>query len=59
MEEGIGSFVTVKNVGRGEAVFRSVTGVILIIIALFISGAFRWALGLIGVIVILTALFGY
>jgi len=59
MEEKMGSIVQVKNVGRGEAIFRSVIGIILIIIAIFTSGAFRWILGLIGVVTILTAVFGY
>jgi predicted phage tail protein len=51
--------VKVKNVGKGEGIFRLITGVILIILAFFISGVFRWILGLIGVVVILTAIFGY
>jgi hypothetical protein len=59
MEEKMGSFVKAKNVGRGEVIFRSVIGIILIVIAIFISGAFRWILGLIGVVTILTAIFGY
>jgi hypothetical protein len=33
--------------------------VILIILAFFISGVFRWIAGLVGIGVILTALFGY
>ena len=49
----------VKNIGKGERVFRLIIGVILIIVAFFISGVFRWILGLVGVIVILTAIFGY
>ena len=53
------SAVKVKNVGKGEAIFRLIVGVILIILAFFISGIFRWILGLVGVVVILTALFGY
>jgi len=51
--------VKVKNVGKGEGVFRLITGVILIILAFFISGTLRWILGLVGVVVILTAIFGY
>jgi hypothetical protein len=53
------SAMKVKNVGKGEGAFRSVIGVILIIVAFFISGVFRWIVGLVGVVVILTALFGY
>jgi len=49
----------VKNITKGEGVFRSIIGVVLIIAALFISGAFRWILGLVGVVVILTAIVGY
>jgi hypothetical protein len=51
--------VKVKNVGKGEGVFRLIIGVILIILAFFISGVSRWILGLVGVVVILTAIFGY
>jgi hypothetical protein len=53
------SVAKVKNVGKGEAIFRFFTGVILIILAFFISGVIRWVIGLVGVGVILTALFGY
>jgi predicted phage tail protein len=49
----------VKNVSKGEGIFRLIIGVILIILAFFISGVFRWISGLIGVVVILTAIFGY
>ncbi len=55
----MGTGAKTKNVGRGEAIFRSVIGVILIILTFLISGVFRWVLGLVGVVVILTALFGY
>jgi predicted phage tail protein len=48
-----------KNVGRGEGIFRLIFGAILIILAFFITGVFRWVLGLVGVVVILTAIFGY
>jgi hypothetical protein len=48
-----------KNVARGETIFRYVLGVILIISAISTSGLLRWILGLIGVVVILTAIFGY
>jgi predicted phage tail protein len=51
--------VKVKNVGKGEGIFRLIIGVILIILAFFISGVFRWISGLIGVVLILTAIFGY
>jgi len=53
------SVAKVKNVEKGEAIFRFFTGVILIILAFFISGVFRWVIGLVGVVVIVTALFGY
>jgi len=51
--------VKVKNVGKGEGIFRLIIGAILIILAFFVSGVFQWILGLIGVVVILTAIFGY
>lgn len=53
------SAAKVKNVGKGEAIFRFFTGVILIILVFFISGVFRWVIGLLGAVIILTALFGY
>jgi predicted phage tail protein len=51
--------VKVKNVGKGEGIFRLITGAILITLAFFVSGVFQWILGLVGVVVILTAIFGY
>ena len=48
-----------KNVGRGEGIFRLILGVILTILAFFISGVFQWVLGLVGMVVILTAIFEY
>jgi len=58
-EEKMETFVKIKNVGRGEAAFRSVIGISLIILGFFISGVFRWGLGVIGVALILTSIFGY
>jgi len=51
--------VQVKNVGKGEGMFRIIIGAILIAIAFFTSGVFLWVLGLVGLVVILTAVFGY
>ncbi|NWG03874.1 MAG: DUF2892 domain-containing protein [Syntrophaceae bacterium] len=48
-----------KNVGKGEGIFRLIIGIIFIIPVFFISGGIRWILGLAGVAVILTAIFGY
>ena len=48
-----------KNVEKGEGIFRLIAGIVLIISAFFISGIFRWILGPIGLVVILTAIFGY
>jgi hypothetical protein len=53
------SFVKIKNVGRGEGIFRSVIGIVLFILAFFITGGLRWILGIIGVAFILTSIFGY
>ncbi len=53
------STANTKNVGRAEAILRSIIGVILIIFAFFIEGILRWVVGLIGVVFILTAIFGY
>ena len=53
------SFVKIKNVGRGEGIFRSLIGIILIVSFFFVAGGFRWVLGVIGVALILTGIFGY
>jgi len=53
------SMVKTKNVGRAETILRSIIGIILIIFAFLIEGILRWVVGLIGVIFILTAIFGY
>ncbi len=53
------SITKVKNVKRGEAVFRIVLGVILIVIGFLVSGLTGLVLGLIGAAFILTAFFGY
>ena len=51
--------VKTKNVGRAEAILRSIIGIILIIFAFSIEGILRWVVGLIGVVFILTGIFGY
>jgi len=48
-----------KNVGKAEAILRSIIGIILLIFAFSIEGILRWIVGLIGVVFILTATFGY
>lgn len=53
------SVTKVKNVSRGEAVFRIVLGGALIVFAFVLSGVKGWILGLIGLALILTAFFGY
>jgi len=53
------SWAKIKNVGKKEGALRSVIGFILIIFAFLISGFFGWVLGAIGVLIILTAVFGY
>jgi len=55
----MGLVIRMMNVGRGERIFRFVVGVVLIALAFLVSGVSGWILGLIGVAVILTALFGY
>ena len=59
LKKEIGLMVRIKNVGRVETIFRSVIGIMLIVLAFLISGIFQWIVGLIGVVFILTALFGY
>jgi predicted phage tail protein len=53
------SLTKVKNVERGEAVFRIVLGAVLFVVAFFVSGLAGLILGLIGAAFILTAFFGY
>jgi predicted phage tail protein len=53
------SITKVKNVKRGESVFRIVLGVALIVIAFCASGITGLVLALIGVAFILTAFLGY
>lgn len=48
-----------RNVGRAEALSRSIMGVILIIFSFFIEGALRWVGGSLGLAFILTAIFRY
>jgi len=51
--------INTKNIGQIEAVLRAIIGVILIIFSYFIGGVLRWAVGLVGVLFILTAIFGH
>jgi len=51
--------VKTKNVKGAETILRFIIGIILIIVFFSIGGIFRWVFGLIGVVFILTAIFGY
>ncbi len=51
--------VKTKNVGRAEAVLRLLIGIIIVGFASSIEGVLHWAVGLVGVAFVLTALFGY
>jgi hypothetical protein len=55
----MGLVVRMMNVGRGERIFRFATGVVLIALAFLVSGVSGWILGLLGVAIIPTAIFGY
>jgi hypothetical protein len=55
----MGLLVRIVNVGREERIFRYIIGVILVFLAFFISGLFGWVLGIIGVLIVLTAIFRY
>ena len=55
----MGFLIRMTNVGKGERIFRLIIGVLSILLVFFISGIFRWIIGLIGVGFILTAIFGY
>jgi hypothetical protein len=58
-EDKMGLVVRMMNVGRGERIFRFIIGVFLIALAFLISGFTGLILGLIGVAIIPTAIFGY
>jgi hypothetical protein len=58
-EDKMGLMIRMMNVGRGERIFRFVIAVVLIALAFIISGILGWILGLIGVAIIPTAIFGY
>ena len=51
--------VKTKNVGKQESMVRSVLGSILIVLSFFISGIFWLGVGLIGAIIVVSALFKY
>jgi predicted phage tail protein len=48
-----------NNVGKQESIVRSILGSILIVLSFFISGIFWLGLGLIGVVIVVSALFKY
>jgi hypothetical protein len=48
-----------KNVSGIEAMIRFIMGLVLLIFSFFIEGISRWVVGLIGVLFVLTAMFGY
>jgi len=48
-----------NNVGKQESIVRSILGGILIVLSFFISGIFWVGLGLIGVVIVVSALFKY
>jgi Protein of unknown function (DUF2892) len=51
--------VKTKNVGRIETLLRVIIGIILMVFAFSIEGVGRWVGGFLGVVFILTAIFGY
>jgi hypothetical protein len=57
--ENMEPVIKTKNVRGIEPVLRGIIGIILLGFALSIEGILRWVVGLIGVIFILTAIFGY
>jgi cell division protein FtsB len=54
-----GPMVKTKNVGKQESIVRSILGSILIVLSFFISGIFWLGVGLIGVIIVVSAVFKY
>jgi len=55
----MGPLIKTRNVGEREDFFRSAIGVILIGLAFLTQGVFGWVLGLFGVLIVFTAIFGY
>jgi hypothetical protein len=55
----MGLAIRMMNVGRGERIFQLVIGVVLVALAFLISGYTGWILGLIGLAIIPTVIFGY
>jgi hypothetical protein len=55
----MGFLVRMMNGGRGERIFRFIIGVVLTALAFLISGFTGLIVGLIGVAIIPTAIFGY
>ncbi len=51
--------VKTKNVGKHESIVRSILGSILIVLSFLISGIFWLGVGLIGAIIVVSALFKY
>jgi predicted phage tail protein len=51
--------VKTKNVGKQESIVRSILGSILIVLSFFVSGIFWLMVGLIGAILVVSALFKY
>jgi hypothetical protein len=51
--------VKTKNVGKQESIVRSILGSILIVLSFFLSGIFWLGVGLIGVIIVVSAIFKY
>ena len=51
--------VKTKNVGKQESIVRSILGSMLIVLSFFISGIFWLGVGLIGVVIVVSALFKY
>ena len=51
--------VKTRKVGKQESIVRSILGSTLIILSFFISGIFWLGVGLIGAIIVVSALFKY
>jgi len=57
--EEVDAMVKTKNVGKQESVVRSILGGILIVLSFLISGVFWLGVGLIGAIIVVSAVFKY
>jgi predicted phage tail protein len=58
-EKRVNPMLKTRNLGKQESVIRTILGGILIVLSFFITGIFWLGVGLIGAIVVVSAIFKY